>query len=131
MNYLDVYFSRLNHNGETIAERIRKNGMRSFEKWMAESPHTICDLSIERGIYFNGIILTSKDKAYQKIMFLNVSNDTPLLIGDIINWTQDDKSIEKWLIFQEEKKVNGTYRTFWIVRCNYLLKWIDAQGHLQ
>ena len=126
MNYLDVYFSRLNHNGETIAERIRKSGIRSFEKWMAESPHTICDLSIERGIYFNGIILTSKDKAYQKIMFLNVSNDTPLLIGDIINWTQDDKSIEKWLIFQEEKKVNGTYRTFWIVRCNYLLKWIDA-----
>jgi hypothetical protein len=126
MNYLDAYFSRLNHNGGTIAERIRNSGIRSFEKWMAESPHTICDLSVERGIYFNGIILTSKDKAYQKIMFLNVTNDTPLLIGDIINWTQDDKSIEKWLIFQEEKKVNGTYRTFWIVRCNYLLKWIDA-----
>ena len=126
MNYLDAYFSRLNHNGGTIAERIRNSGIRSFEKWMAESPHTICDLFVERGIYFNGIILTSKDKAYQKIMFLNVTNDTPLLIGDIINWTQDDKSIEKWLIFQEEKKVNGTYRTFWIVRCNYLLKWIDV-----
>ena len=75
MSYLDVYFSRLNHLGETTAERIRNGGIRSFEKWMAESPHTIRDLSVERGLYFDGIILTSKDKEYQKIMFLNVAND--------------------------------------------------------
>ena len=64
-------------------------------------------------------------------MFLNVANDIPLLIGDIMNWEVRDGSIEKWIIIQEEKKVNDTYRTFWIVRCNYLMKWIDAQGHLQ
>lgn len=131
MNYLDVYFSRLNHLGETTAERIRNGGIRSFEKWMAESPHTIRDLSVERGLYFDGIILTSKDKEYQKIMFLNVANDIAIQIGDIMNWTLDDGNVEKWLLIQEEKKVNGTYRTFWIVRCNYLMKWIDAQGHLQ
>lgn len=131
MNYLDVYYSRLNHLGETTAERIRNGGIRSFEKWMAESPHTIRDLSVERGLYFSGIILTSKDKEYQKIMFLNVANDIPLRIGDIMNWTIDDGSVEKWLLIQEEKKVNGTYRTFWIVRCNYLMKWIDKNGHIQ
>ena len=131
MNYLDVYFSRLNHLGETTAERIRNGGIRSFEKWMAESPHTIRNLSVERGLYFSGIILTNKDKEYEKIMFLNVANDIPLVIGDIMNWTLDDGSIEKWLIIQEEKKVNGTYRTFWIVRCNYLLKWVDGLGHVQ
>ena len=131
MNYSDVYFSRINHLGTTTAERIRNGGIRSFEKWMAESPHTIRQLSTEKGLFFDGIILTSKDKQYQKIMFLNVSNNIPLTIGDIVNWTLDDGSIEKWLIFQEEKKVNGTYRTFWIVRCNYLLKWIDSLGHLQ
>lgn len=131
MNYLDVYFSRLNHLGETTAERIRNGGIRSFEKWMAESPHTVRDLSVERGLYFDGIILTSKDKEYQKIMFLNVANDIAIQIGDIMNWTLDNGEIEKWLLIQEEKKVNGTYRTFWIVRCNYLMKWIDAQGHLQ
>ena len=64
-------------------------------------------------------------------MFLEVANNVPLLIGDIMNWTLDDGSIEKWIIIQEEKKVNGTFRSFWIVRCNYLMKWIDAQGHLQ
>lgn len=131
MNYLDVYWSRINHLGNTTAERIRNAGIRSFDKWMAESPHTVRNLSVERGLYFDGIILTSKDKAYEKIMFLNVPNTIPLVIGDIMNWTIDDGSIEKWILLQEEKKTNGTHRTFWIVRCNYLLKWIDAQGHLQ
>jgi len=131
MHYLDVYLSRVNHLGETTAERIRNGGIRSFQKWMAESPHTVNELSVERGIYFRGIILTSKDKEYTKIMFLNVSNDIPLKVGDIMNWPLDNGEIEKWLLIQEEKKVNGTYRTFWIVRCNYLIKWIDAEGHLQ
>lgn len=121
----------MNHLGETTAERIRNGGIRSFEKWMAESPHTVSDLSVERGLYFSGIILTNKDKSYQKIMYLNVANDIPLVIGDIMTWPLDDGSEEKWILLQEEKKVNGTYRTFWIVRCNYLLKWIDGLGHLQ
>ena len=131
MNYLDVYFSRINHLGETTAERIRNGGIRSFEKWMAESPHTIRNLSVERGIYFDGIILTSKDKEYEKIMFLEVANDIPIKVGDIMNWTLDDGFVEKWILIQEEKKVNGTFRSFWIVRCNYLMKWIDSEGHLQ
>jgi hypothetical protein len=131
MNYLDVYFSRINHLGETTAERIRNSGKRSFEKWLAESPHTLRNLSVERGIYFDGIILTSKDKEYEKIMFLEVALDIPIKVGDIMNWTLDDGSIEKWILIQEEKKVNGTFRSFWIVRCNYLMKWIDSEGHLQ
>ena len=131
MNYLDTYFSRVNHLGTSTAERIRNGGIRSFEKWMAESPHTVKHLSVERGLYFSGIILTNKDKEYEKIMFLNVANDVPLQIGDIMNWTLDNGQIEKWILIQEEKKVNGTYQTFWIVRCNYLIKWIDSQGHLQ
>jgi hypothetical protein len=124
-SYLDTYFSRVNHLGNTTAERIRSAGIRSFYKWMAESPHTVRDLSVERGIYFDGIILTSKDKEYEKIMFLNVANNIPLKVGDIMTWDLEDGSQEKWIIAQEEKKVNGTYRTFWIIRCNYLLKWID------
>lgn len=130
-SYLDTYFSRVNHLGNTTAERIRSAGIRSFYKWMAESPHTVRDLSVERGIYFDGIILTSKDKEYEKIMFLNVANNIPLKVGDIMTWDLEDGSQEKWIIAQEEKKVNGTYRTFWIIRCNYLLKWIDQNGHLQ
>ena len=131
MSYLDVYFSRINHLGETTAEKIRNGGIRSFYKWMDESPHTVRQLFVDRGLYFDAIILTSKDKEYQKIMFLNVANNIPLQVGDIMNWQIDDGTIEKWMLISEEKKVNGTYRTFWIVRCNYLIKWIDDDGHLQ
>ncbi len=130
MSYLDVYYSRINHLGETTAERIKNGGVRSFYKWLEESPHTIRNLSVERGIYFDGIILTSKDKEYEKIMFLEVANNVPIQVGDIMNWLLEDGTIEKWILIQKEKKVNGTFQSFWIVRCNYLLKWIDSNGHL-
>ena len=131
MNYIDVYHSRLNHLGETIGERITNGGIRTFQRWKAESPHTVTTLSVERGLYFDGIIIQSKDKTYQKIMHLHVSNDIPIRVGDIMNWIQPDKTLEKWLLLSEEKKVNGTYRTFDILKCNYLLKWINDQGYLR
>lgn len=131
MNYLDIYFSRINHLGENTAERIRNSGMRSFEKWLNESPFTVRNLSVERGLYFDGIIQENKDKEYKKIMFLEVANDIPLLIGDIMNWKLENGVVEKWLILQEEKKTNQIHKTFWIIRCNYLLKWVDKDGHIQ
>jgi len=131
MNYLDVYYSRINHLGETTAERIQNAGIRSFEKWLEQSPHTVRNLSVERGLYFDGILLENKDKEHKKIMFLHVANDIPLLVGDIINWKLSDNTIEKWIVLLEEKKVNPKYKTFWIVRCNYLIKWINLEGHIQ
>ena len=112
MNYLDVYFSRVNHFGDTTAERIKNSGIVAFEKWMSQSPFTVTDLSVERGFYFSGIIETSKDKEEKKIMYLFVSNDIPIVVGDIVTWRQDDASIEKWLILQKIHKVHGTYQTF-------------------
>jgi hypothetical protein len=64
MDYLEVYFSRLNHFGRTTGERITNGGIRTFQRWKAESPHTVLSLSVERGLYFDGIILQSKDKTY-------------------------------------------------------------------
>ena len=130
-NYVDVYFSRINHMGDTTAERIRNGGIRSFYKWMAESPFTVNNLSVERGVYFSGIIEENKDKDAKKIMFLQVSNNTNLVVGDIMNWILDDGTIEKWILLKEEKKTNPTYRTFWIIRCNYLIRWVDSNGHIQ
>ena len=131
MNYLEVYFSRLNHMGETIGERITNGGIRSFQRWKSESPHTVTTLSVERGIFFDGIILSNKDKDYQKIMILNVSNDIPIKVGDIMNWQQDNGDLEKWLLIAEEHKVHPTYRSFNIIKCNYLIKWINAKGYIK
>lgn len=126
MNYLDVYFSRINYFGETQADRIKNSGIVSFEKWLAQSPFTITNLSVERGLYFSGIIQTSKDREEKKLMYLYVANDIPIVVGDILTWQQDDGTIEKWLLLQKIHKVHGTYQTFQIVQCNYEVKWIDC-----
>ena len=86
MNYLEVYFSRVNHLGETVAERVKNGGIIAFEKWLVQSPFTVTDLSVERGIYFSGIIQTNKDKEEKKIMYLYVANDIPIYVGDILTW---------------------------------------------
>jgi len=98
VNYLDVYFSRLNYFGETQAERIKNSGIVAFEKWLAQSPFAVTDLSVERGLYFSGIIQTSKDREEKKLMYLYVANDIPIRVGDILTWRQDDGAIEKWLL---------------------------------
>lgn len=131
MNYLDVYFSRVNHFGETVAERIKNSGIVAFEKWMAQSPFTVTDLSVERGLYFSGIIQTRKDEEEKKIMYLYVANDIPIVVGDILTWRQDNGVIEKWLLLQKEHKVHEQYQTFQIIKCNYELKWIDSKGYLK
>ena len=131
MNYLDVYFSRVNHFGETVAERIKNSGIVAFEKWMAQSPFTVTDLSVERGLYFSGIIQTRKDEEETKIMYLYVANDIPIVVGDILTWRQDNGAIEKWLLLQKEHKVHEQYQTFQIIKCNYELKWIDSKGYLK
>ena len=129
-SYIDVYFSRVTHRGENIAEIAQNTGERSFESWLENSTHSVLDLSVERGIYFSGIILTDKDKEQQKVMYLNVANDIPIVVGDIVNWNNQGQ-LGKWIIFKKEEKVNGTYQTFSIIKCNYLMKWIDKLGHLQ
>ena len=131
MSYLETYYSRVNHYGETTGERIVNQGIRTFQRWKNESPHTVTTLSVERGLYFDGIILESKDKEYKKILNLHVSNDIPLRVGDIMNWRQRDGEVEKWILLSEEKKVNGTYRSFDILKCNYLVKWVNEKGYLQ
>lgn len=131
MNYLDVYFSRVNHLGETPIERRKNTAIRNFERWLAESPYTIENLSVERGLYFNGIIQTNKDREEKKIMLLYVSIDIPIQVGDILNWEQDDGKLEKWILISKEKRVHEPYQIFSIVKCNYEIKWIDAQGRLK
>ena len=131
MNYLDVYFSRVNHFGETYADRLKNSGIVAFEKWKARSPFLVEDLSVERGYYFSGIIETSKDKEEKKLMYLYVALDIPIQVGDILTWRQDNGVIEKWLLLQKIHKVHDQYQTFQIIKCNYDLKWIDTDGYLR
>ena len=97
---------------------------------MAQSPFTVEDLSVERGLYFSGIIQTSKDKEEKKMMYLYVANDIPIVVGDILTWRQDNGAVEKWLLLQKVHKVHEQYQTFQMIKCNFELKWIDMNGYL-
>lgn len=130
MNYLDVYFSRVNYFGDNPQDRVKNNGMLAFEKWLASSPCTVQCLSVERGIYFSGIIETNKDRDEKKLMELHVANDIPIVVGDILNWYQDNGELTKWILLSTEQKVHGPYQSFSIIKCNYEIKWINAQGRL-
>ena len=130
MNYVDVYFSRMNHLGESAAEIALNSNIRSFERWLAGSPFTVQNLSVERGLYFSGIIQTSKDKEEKKLMYLYVANDISSQVGDILTWIQDNGATEKWLLLQKIHDVHEAYQTFQIIKCNYELKWIDEDGYL-
>lgn len=130
MNYVDVYFSRMNHLGESAAEIALNSNIRSFERWLAGSPFTVQNLSVERGLYFSGIIQTSKDKEEKKLMYLYVANDISIQVGDILTWIQDNGATEKWLLLQKIHDVHEAYQTFQIIKCNYELKWIDEDGYL-
>lgn len=127
LNYMDVYFSRASHRGKTVAEVATNTGIRSFEKWLEESPNVPAnDLQIENKCFFRGVILSKKDDENKKIKELHVALDVPVEIGDIVIW--DD---ERWLVYQKERRVRETHKTFYMVRCNYYIKWVDNQGHLQ
>lgn len=128
MKYTDVYFRRINHMGYTKAEIAQNRGIYAFEERLNTSPHKV-ELSSNSNLYFSAIILQNKEDENKKTMLLNVAVDIPLRIGDIVFWKEGNDT-EKWIIYQKERKVNETYQTFFIVRCNYLLRWVDADGHI-
>ena len=124
-NYLDVYFSRVTHYGDNVAEVAQNAGAISFNKWLSESPNAV-DLRVEDSFHFKGIILANKQDENKLTKQLCVANNVPLKIGHVVVW--DD---ERWITYQKERKVRETYQTFFMVRCNYIIKWINDLGHLQ
>lgn len=113
-----------------MAEIAQTQDALSFKRWLGNSPHTVQGLQTEAGLEFSSVILSSKDDESKKIMEFNVANDVALKNGDIILWPENSE-IEHWLLFKKKKKVNEGYQTFYGIRCNYLLKWVDEDGNLQ
>lgn len=128
MTYTDTYFARIRHLGDTKVEQAQNTGIRAFERRLASSPHRV-ELSLDSGLHFSSIILTDKEDPNKKSMILNVAVDISLKVGDIVNW-KEGATVEKWILYRRERKVNETYQTYYIVRCNYLLKWVNSEGHI-
>lgn len=138
MSYYDVFQSRVKFYGRTMAERIQNVEMRNFENQLKNSPHRV-DLSTESGVEFPAIIVRNKDDVSKKIMELHTRVNTPIHTGDIINWNETvpltgENGVtteEKWILYRKLRKVNEAYQTYYMIRCNYYIRWVDNDGHVQ
>ena len=124
-NYISTYFKRVNFHGSNIQEIAFNEEAQTFELRLKESVNTVHNLKKGK-LTFNAIITPNKDKEHKKIMILEVSNNVDVTIGDIIDWED-----EKWIIFQKERKTRQSFQQFFMIRCNYLIKWIDLEGILR
>lgn len=122
-DYIDVYFSRVNHLGNTLQERVKNSNNRSFKKWLAENPQ---NLSANDKYFFQGRILSLKQNESELHKMLYVDLDIPIKIGDLIKWGS-----EYWIIYLKKRDTNEAFQTFYILRCTYKLKWVDRYGFLQ
>lgn len=122
-DYIDVYFSRVNHLGSTLQERVKNSNNRSFKKWLAENPQ---NLSANDKYFFQGRILSLKQSESELHKMLYVDLDIPIKIGDLIKWEN-----EYWIIYLKKRDTNEAFQTFYILRCTYKLKWVDRHGFLQ
>ena len=133
MNYIDVYKSRISHLGTNYQEHAYKSGILEFRRYLKYNQHTVRDLKLDKDdSLFDGVILTDKEdeNRISQILLAKVVEDGGLAIqqGDLIWWGEDECP---WIIYRSTTSSYQPHQKFYMVRCNYKIKWVDEQGLLQ
>ena len=133
MNYIDVYKSRISHLGTNYQEYAYKSGILEFRRYLKYNQHTVRDLKLDKdNSLFDGVILTDKEdeNRVSQILLTKVVEDGGLAIqqGDLIWWGEDECP---WIIYRSTTSSYQPHQKFYMVRCNYKIKWVDEQGLLQ
>lgn len=133
MNYIDVYKSRISHLGTNYQEHAYKSGILEFRRYLKYNQHTVRDLKLDKDdSLFDGVILTDKEdeNRVSQILLTKVVEDGGLAIqqGDLIWWGEDECP---WIIYRSTTSSYQPHQKFYMVRCNYKIKWVDEQGLLQ
>ncbi len=132
MNYIDVYKRRISHLGTSPQERAYQSGILEFRRYLKYNQHTEYNL-IRDGEEesFPGVILTDKEdeNRVSQILLVKVIEDggPELKQGDLIWWGEDK---QPWLIYRSTTSSYQPHQKFYMVRCNYEIKWLDAEGML-
>ena len=140
MNYLDVYKARVEHLGSTPQERAYQSGILEFRRYLKYNSHTQYGLKsisntelieeAEEFESFDGVILTDKEdenRVSQILLVKSLEDGGPALKhGDLIKWND-----EVWLIYQSTTSSYQPHQKFYMVRCQYFIKWVDQNGELQ
>lgn len=123
-NYLEVYRARLAHNGANPQIHAFKSGILEFKKDLQYNEHTERGLDKD-GYLFDGVILTDKQDENRISQILLVELETKINVGDLIKWHGT-----YWLIYKQIKSSYQPYQKFYMVECNYKIKWVDKEGIL-
>lgn len=123
-NYLEAYKARVSHLGNNPQDRAFNSGKLEFKRYMKYNQHTVRNL--HKDCYcFDGVILTNKQDENRVSQILLTDLTTEINVGDIIYW--DD---EPWIIYRNTISSYQPYNKFYIVKCNYEIKWVDENGVL-
>ena len=121
MNYFETYKKRASFLGTTPQERAFQSGILEFRRYLKYNSHTVRGLICETtGQIFDGVILTDKEDENRVSQILLVDLETPLKKGDLILWNN-----EHWLIYRSTTSSYQPHQKFYMVRCNYYIKWVD------
>lgn len=121
MNYFEVYKKRASYLGTTPQERAFNSGILEFRRYLKYNQHTVRGLIREKdGTVFDGVILTDKEDENRVSQILEVELGLPLEKGDLILWND-----EHWLIYRSTTSSYQPHQKFYMVKCNYYIKWVD------
>ena len=133
MSYLETYKKRVGHLGTTPQDRAYNSGILEFRRYLKYNQHTERDLILDREQEkFDGVILTDKEdeNRVSQILLTKVIEDGGPAIkqGDLIWWGEDTNP---WLVYRFTTSSYQPHQKFYMVRCNYKIKWIDKEGFLK
>lgn len=128
MKYLDVYKKRISHLGSNPQDRAYQSGILEFRRYLKYNQHTERNLILEReNLAFDGVILTDKEdeNRVSSILLTKVVEDggPQLKQGDLIRWNGDF-----WLLYRSTTSSYQPHQKFYMVKCNYYIKWLDSDG---
>lgn len=127
MNYLDAYKARITHLGANPQERALESGKLEFRRYLKYSQQTQHNLINENNnASFSGVIQTDKEDENRVSQILLVECGVPIELGNLILWND-----EHWIVYREETSSYQPHQKFYMVRCNYFIKWVDKQGQLK
>lgn len=127
MDYLEIYKSRVGHLGTTPQERAFSSGILEFRRYLKYNQHTVFGLINERNnLIFDGVILTDKEDENRVSQILLTELNQDIKPGDLILWND-----EHWIIWRSTTSSYQPHQKFYMVRCNYEIKWVDELGIIQ
>jgi hypothetical protein len=120
----DVYKKRASFRGKNLREQVENDARRDFASFLAESPNQ--ETVVISGRSYQCVIESNKEDESRvtRKMFLPYNVSVPT--GTFVVWGK-----EKWIVFFEQIKTINSYKTYLIVKTNYVLNYVDSYGKKQ